>query len=1172
MATTVDPKPHSPSNRSGTNHPGAVKARISALVSSLHGFDVSTIERRNDWKADAFASLFNATLADIFGQNSQEYEEYSVRSFDTLPPAKNVEYPLPEVRQGYQKGINAAIRKLNLLRDALDNKPGVAEEKSPPARQAAAAPASSADGKISLVARRAEVKSRQVTSAAADATAPGHGKAAKAALEVGVSVEIVIDGLPEELQPKEDKARPRNQGIADILGNNGKESGQREDMVREYLEAMQRALESGKFGEEKNAQGGLETAEIKADEDLAVDGLLEAMQRAVEGARPGEEWIVQDEPDTAEIKADEETRPLEPEGIVSAEFSYQEPCAGPLPDKPPEDEPGREALLSGDEAIVLGAPELPEALAEDRQETTPWSPGAELAIGMSAARVEPSAALTSLDPLESAEVAIAAGEENDVRVALSSPHLAEKRIGDIETGLPEPTEQAADGKTTESRVGPADGFRDHPTADTFRRKWSGMKARISALVSASPARHPVAATIQPGAQEDKETRPLEPEGFVSAEFSYEDPWAGSLPGEPPKDELGKEALTSGDEAIVLGAPELPEPVVEDRQGRAPWGPGAELTMEMGQETRPLEPEGFVSAEFSYEDPWAGSLPGEPPKDELDKEALLSGDEAIVLGAPELPEPVVEDRQGRAPWGPGAELTMEVSAEHVEPSTELMSLDPLESAEVAMAAGEENDVHVAPLSPHLSHASASELLREEPPTLEHDPFSHAAAEQMTEPSWHEIPAHEPLSIEQVAGEPEKPDQGIIFDAVEDELPAAYLEQATEPISISSLDLRDVEALADRFAEGIAGPSEPKAPEVPEERLSVDAVRVPAGLDQSKEAASSRPAEDLAEAVPEPVIKAPEVEQNPFAIKDFEKKQARPKAAGAADLKTQIRAIMERIDDLKGFDVSTVSERFDPRARALRDSANNTIAEVFGRNTPAYWHHSLPEFDTVPVVLGSPRPPSPEEVRGSYLRAIDKAVAKLTAIVKSLKQRLEKLEKGATSENDSAAAPPPDRQKDTVVAEQQEKAVQRPVERVVIKVPDVEQNPFAIRDFEKKQPRPEAAGPVDLQTQVGAIMERINDLRSFDLTTVAQRYDPKARELCNSVNNTIADVFGRNTPAYWHHSLSSFEAAYAIVGSPNRSPDDLRRSYEEGINKAVTKLTAIAESLKSKLQQSESCSST
>ena len=67
----------------------------------------------------------------------------------------------------------------------------------------------------------------------------------------------------------------------------------------------------------------------------------------------------------------------------------------------------------------------------------------------------------------------------------------------------------------------------------------------------------------------------------------------------------------------------------------------------------------------------------------------------------------------------------------------------------------------------------------------------------------------------------------------------------------------------------------------------------------------------EAVPEPVVKAPEVDRNPFAIKDFEKEQPRPKTTGAADLQAQIGAIMERIDDLKGFDVSTISERYDPR---------------------------------------------------------------------------------------------------------------------------------------------------------------------------------------------------------------------------------------------------------------------
>ena len=120
-------------------------------------------------------------------------------------------------------------------------------------------------------------------------------------------------------------------------------------------------------------------------------------------------------------------------------------------------------------------------------------------------------------------------------------------------------------------------------------------------------------------------------------------------------------------------------------------------------------------------------------------------------------------------------------------------------------------------------------------------------------------------------------------------------------------------------------------------------------------------------------------------------------------------MERIDDLKGFDVTTVSERFDPRARCASRFREYYHSQVSGRNTPAYWHHSLPEFETVPVVLGSPRPPSPEEVRGSYLRAIDKAVAKLTAIVKSLKQRLEKMEKEATSENTRSRTPagPPKR---------------------------------------------------------------------------------------------------------------------------------------------------------------------
>jgi len=132
MGITLVPKRHSRSDGTGTGNPGSVKAKVSALVWKLRCFDVTTIERRDDWKADAFATLVNNTLADIFGQNSQEYEENAVQSFDTLPPATDAAYPLSEVRRAYQKGINAAVRRLNLLLDTLDRKQAAAEG-APPA-------------------------------------------------------------------------------------------------------------------------------------------------------------------------------------------------------------------------------------------------------------------------------------------------------------------------------------------------------------------------------------------------------------------------------------------------------------------------------------------------------------------------------------------------------------------------------------------------------------------------------------------------------------------------------------------------------------------------------------------------------------------------------------------------------------------------------------------------------------------------------------------------------------------------------------------------------------------------------------------------------------------------------------------------------------------------------
>src|SRR5208283_1350314 len=214
------------------------------------------------------------------------------------------------------------------------------------------------------------------------------------------------------------------------------------------------------------------------------------------------------------------------------------------------------------------------------------------------------------------------------------------------------------------------------------------------------------------------------------------------------------------------------------------------------------------------------------------------------------------------------------------------------------------------------------------------------------------------------------------------------------------------------------------------------------------------------------------------------------------------IVERINDLRSFDVTVIKERYDPRARELCDSVNNTIADVFGRNTRAYWNHSVPSFDAIPVVLGSPKRSS-AELRGFYKAGIDKAVTKLTAIAESLKSKLEKLERQAISENEPVASSAPDYEEDVTVVEGQKQlpvrvehrlvvrepakveAVKRPAGKVVVKVPGMGQNPFAVKDFEKKRPQPKSTGAVDLQTRIGAIVERINDLRSFDVTVIKER---------------------------------------------------------------------------------------
>jgi hypothetical protein len=142
----------------------------------------------------------------------------------------------------------------------------------------------------------------------------------------------------------------------------------------------------------------------------------------------------------------------------------------------------------------------------------------------------------------------------------------------------------------------------------------------------------------------------------------------------------------------------------------------------------------------------------------------------------------------------------------------------------------------------------------------------------------------------------------------------------------------------------------------------------------------------------LIKNTEERNNPFAMTDPGKEKSHAKTLRADDLVAQIGELRYRIDDLKTFDVDSIEQRFDPRVRALGDTVNNTLAEIFGRNTPAYWQHALPSLDSLPVVVGGPKL-SPEELRDAYRRRINDAISKVNITIDILEAKLGNLqEKG------------------------------------------------------------------------------------------------------------------------------------------------------------------------------------
>ncbi|CAD1786048.1 nucleotide-binding protein [Xanthomonas euroxanthea] len=105
---------------------------IERRIADLERFDVNSIPERWDPVVEALEKKVNSTLQQILGHDTVEYQEYSIRSLDTLPLFMGGDPdPIQEVHTGYREGIGRERLKLVTLRDILLER--IDDSEDPPA-------------------------------------------------------------------------------------------------------------------------------------------------------------------------------------------------------------------------------------------------------------------------------------------------------------------------------------------------------------------------------------------------------------------------------------------------------------------------------------------------------------------------------------------------------------------------------------------------------------------------------------------------------------------------------------------------------------------------------------------------------------------------------------------------------------------------------------------------------------------------------------------------------------------------------------------------------------------------------------------------------------------------------------------------------------------------------
>jgi predicted nucleotide-binding protein len=118
----------------------------------------------------------------------------------------------------------------------------------------------------------------------------------------------------------------------------------------------------------------------------------------------------------------------------------------------------------------------------------------------------------------------------------------------------------------------------------------------------------------------------------------------------------------------------------------------------------------------------------------------------------------------------------------------------------------------------------------------------------------------------------------------------------------------------------------------------------------------------------------------------------------EIRAAVPRLRNRLQELRSLDVSTVTERGDPRFAAIDSKVKQMLSDLFGSGTPDYRRFS-PWFDeAIPMYVGYA--PDVSEIQEGYTKGIADAVAKLESLLELFEEQLPVAEADTRSPDPSA----------------------------------------------------------------------------------------------------------------------------------------------------------------------------